>query len=162
VAYIDESGYAKRFTQRELDQLGATGGGLDFAQAASDATETIDSYLAAIPGRTFTLPLAVPPARIVGVAADLTRYELWAQRASEEVKTRRDQAMEYLHDLVSGKAVLSVEAETPADPYTTNPVARVGFRSAPRVFGSCGPIGGIYDPRNGLRGIMWTPSDDCP
>lgn len=163
--YIDEAGYAQRFTQRELDQLTATGGGLGFDQAASDATETIDSYLAAIPGRAFSVPLTVPPAKIVGVAADLTRYELWAQRASEEVSKRRDQALEYLHDLVAGKAVLNVLAETPPeDP--ADLVGRVGFRSNRRVFTDCSlggyTGGGVYDPRTGLRGNVWTPSDDCP
>ncbi len=81
MAYVDETGYAERFTRRELDQVLASNGDgtLAFARAASDATETVDSYLAAIPGRTFSLPLTVPPARIVGVTADLARYEVTAE-----------------------------------------------------------------------------------
>ena len=159
--YVDEAGYAQRFTQRELDQLRATGtqaGGvaLSFDRAVQDATELVDSYLAAIPGRTFALPLTVPPAKIVGVTADLARYELWSQRASEEVRNRRDQAMEYLKDLVAGRAVLSVEEVTPAEP-VKSPVGRVGYRANCRTFTDrslasfVGP-GGDCDPRNGLRG----------
>lgn len=157
MAYVDETGYAQRYTQRELDQVLATNGDatLAFARAAEDATETIDSYLAAIPGRTFALPLTVPPAKIVGVAADLTRYELWAQRASEEVRARRDQAIEYLKDLVKGDAVLVVDTTLPEDPKP--PVGRVGFRSNCRTFTDrslasfVGP-GACDDPLGGIRG----------
>ena len=157
MAYVDAAGYAQRFTQRELDQVLATNGdaSLAFARAAEDATETIDSYLAAIPGRTFALPLTVPPAKIVGVAADLTRYELWAQRASEEVRNRRDQAVEYLKDLVRGDAVLVIDTTLPEDPKP--PVGRVGFRSNCRTFTdrSLAPFvgaAGCDDPLGGLRG----------
>lgn len=159
MAYVDETAYAERFTRRELDQVLASNGDgtLAFARAASDASETVDSYLAAIPGRTFSLPLTAPPARVVGVTADLTRYELWAQRASEEVRNRRDQAIEYLKDLVTGDAVLIVEETLPEDP-VVSPVGRVGFRTNGRTFtdrslagyvgaGPCCP-----DPLGGLRG----------
>lgn len=157
MAYVEEVGYAQRFTQRELDQVLATNGdaSLAFARAAEDASETIDSYLAAIPGRTFPLPLTVPPAKIVGVAADLTRYELWAQRASEEVRARRDQAIEYLKDLVRGDAMLVIDTAPADEP--NPPVGRVGYRSNCRTFTSrtLAPfVGGgeCDDPLAGLRG----------
>jgi phage gp36-like protein len=138
VPYVEESGYAQRYTQRELDQLKATGtaaGGvaLSFDRAVADASELVDSYLAAIPGRAFALPLTVPPAKIVGITADLARFELWAQRASEEVVRRRDQAMEYLKDLVAGRAVLQIADEVDP-PDVPSPVGRVGYRAAGRVF----------------------------
>ena len=156
MAYVDEAGYAQRYTQRELDQVLATNGdaSLAFVRAVDDASETVDSYLAAIPGRTFALPLTVPPARIVGVTADLARYELWAQRASEEVRNRRDQAIDYLKDLVKGDAVLIVDTELPEDPKP--PVGRVGYRSNCRTFTdrSLAPYVGAScdDPLAGLRG----------
>lgn len=159
MAYVNEAGYAQRFTQRELDQVLASNGdaSLAFARAVDDASETVDSYLAAIPGRTFTLPLTTPPARIVGVTADLARYELWAQRASEEVRNRRDQAVEYLKDLVRGDALLLVDEITPEDP-ARSPVGRVGFRTNGRTFTdrSLAPFVGdgpcCGDPLGGLRG----------
>lgn len=158
MAYITEAGYAERFTRRELDQVLASNNdaSLAFARAAADASETVDSYLAAIPGRTFSLPLTAPPARIVGIAADLTRYELWAQRASEEVRNRRDQAMEFLKDLVRGDALLLVEEVTPEDP-TPSPAGRVGYRTNGRTFTdrSLAPFvgeGPCCDPLGGLRG----------
>lgn len=156
--YVTETDFAERFTLAELNQLKATGGGagLSFDKAEADARELVDSYLAAIPGRTFELPLTVPPSRIVGVTADLTRYELWARRASQEVTTRRDQALEYLKDLVAGRAVLSVAATLPVEP-VRSPVGRVGFRTNGRVFTDCTLSGFVAggncdDPLGGLRG----------
>ncbi len=113
--YCPQEEFEKRFGEEEADQALATNGGLTYDAAAADADALIDSYLAAIPGRTFLVPLTVPPARIIGLAADLTRYELWANRASEEIAKRRDQAVEFLKDLVSGKAkLLLVEPEVVA------------------------------------------------
>lgn len=136
MAYLDETGYTERFTPRELQQLTQTGGGIKLEQAIADASETVDSYLAAIPGRAFTLPLAVPPAKIVGVTADIARYELWAQRASEEVQRRYEQAINYLKDLVAGRASLIVGDETPVDD-GGDPMQRVGWRRNRRVFTDC-------------------------
>lgn len=131
--YCPEANFAERFGQEELDQVTDTNGGLVYGAAAADADAIVDSYLAAIPGRAFPLPLTTPPARIVGVAADLTRYELWANRASEEIRARRDQAIEFLKDLVAGRAVLLL-----VDPELVVVApklgGRLGYRAAPRVF----------------------------
>ncbi|UTQ79916.1 hypothetical protein HXXDennis_24 [Xanthomonas phage HXX_Dennis] len=153
MAYITATDYAERFTQRELQQLLQTAGGsLKLDAAASDATETVDSYLAAIPGRAFTLPLTVPPAKIKGVTADIARYELWAQSASEEVQRRYDQAISYLKDLVAGKARLVVDEETPVD-NTGNPIYRVGYRTNGRTFTDCSLRDFVGVP--GERGGRW-------
>lgn len=146
MAYIDSTDYAERFTQRELQQLLQTAGGsLKLEAAVSDASETVDSYLAAIPGRAFTLPLPVPPAKIKGVTADIARYELWAQNASEEVQRRYDQAIAYLKDLVAGRAHLIVDEETPVDD-NSNPVNRVGYRRNRRVFTDCSLASFVGEP----------------
>ena len=155
--YADETAFAARFGQVELDQATATNGGLTYDDAAADADDTIDSYLAAVPGRLFTLPLTSPPARIVGVAADLTRYELWANRASEEIIRRRDQAIEFLKDLVAGKAILNIDVTTPPET-VADPGKRLGFRTNGRVFtdrtlaGFVRPGCDLDDPAGGLRG----------
>lgn len=156
--YITAPQFAERFGQEELDQLTVTNGGIQFDSAVADAQAIVDSYLAAIPERTFPIPLTVPPARIAGVTADLTRYELWANRASEEVRNRRDQAIEYLRDLVAGRAVLIVDTVLDPEPIVS-PIGRVGFRTNGRVFtdrtlgGFAGyPDGCCVDPLGGLRG----------
>lgn len=130
--YCTEATFAARFGQEELDQVTATNGGLDYADAAAAADALVDSYLAAIPGRTFPLPLTTAPARVVGVAADLVRFELWANRSSEEVRNRRDQAVEWLKDLVAGKAALLL-ADVP-EPEPQGLRGRLGYASADRVF----------------------------
>lgn len=137
MAYITATDYTERFTQRELTQLlGTAGSTLKLETAVADATETVDSYLGAIPGRSFTLPLTVPPAKIKGVTADIARYELWAQNASEEVQRRYDQAIAYLKDLVAGRAKLIVDDETVVD-NGGDPLNRVGYRRNRRVFTDC-------------------------
>lgn len=153
--YCDEDSFTKRFGQEELDQVTMTNGGLTYESAAEDADAIVDSYLAAIPGRAFPLPLTAPPARIVGVAADLTRYELWANRASEEILKRRDQAIEYLKDLVAGRAVLLLGEEVTVTPPSL--AGRLGYASAGRVFTARSLSGFVTpsecdDPRAGLRG----------
>lgn len=150
MAYLDQTGYTDRFTPRELQQLTQTGLGISLDKAIADASETVDSYLAAIPGRAFTLPLAVPPAKIVGVTADIARYELWAQRASEEVQRRYEQAISYLKDLVAGRAALLVGEETPVDD-SGDPLKRVGWKRNRRVFTDCTleDFTGIPVPRGG-------------
>lgn len=153
MAYITDTDYAERFTQRELQQLLQTAGGsLKLEAAVNDASETVDSYLAAIPGRAFTLPLTVPPAKVKGVTADIARYELWAQNASEEVQRRYDQAISYLKDLVAGRAQLIVDDETPVDD-NTNPIKRVGYRTNGRTFTDCSLASFVGEPVE--RGARW-------
>lgn len=133
--YLTEENYSARYGSRELEQLKQTGGpgGLSVDAAFADASETVDSYLAAIKGRAFSIPLSVPPARIVGVTADIARHELWAQRASEEVRRRYEDAIAYLKDLVRGDAVLNVDAETPPET-EGDPSSRIGYRRACTVY----------------------------
>lgn len=153
MAYITATDYAERFTQRELQQLlGTAGGSLKLDAAVADASETVDSYLAAIPGRAFTLPLIVPPAKVKGVTADIARYELWAQNASEEVQRRYTEAIAYLKDLVAGRAQLIVDDETPVDD-NGNPVNRVGYRRNRRVFTDCSLADFVGEP--GERMADW-------
>lgn len=151
--YCPEARYADRFGQEELDQVTASSGGLTYAAAAADADALVDSYLGAIKGRTFVLPLSTPPARIVGVAADLTRYNLWANRASEEIRNRRDQAIEFLKDLAAGRAVLLLVEPELAAPSLSG---RLGYRAACRVFTDDSLRGFVgsscQDPLAGLRG----------
>lgn len=129
--YCPQTTFALRFGQAELDQLtdAATGMGLDYAQAEADADALVDSYLGAVPGRAFALPVDPVPPVLAGIAADLVRFNLWANRASEEIRTRRDQAVAWLKDVVAGKAALPLAAETAAP-------TRLGMtaRAADRVF----------------------------
>lgn len=71
-------------------------------QALAVADGLVDSYL----GARYTLPLAIVPAVLREVALDLARYEMHKEKATEEVRNRRDQAVAWLKDISSGKATL--------------------------------------------------------
>lgn len=105
--YLTEDDYKGRFGAEELEQLLAADPLLTFARALSDAQSVVDGYLVAVPGRTFAVPVAAPvPPRLVELTADLVRYELHTKKATFEIRRRRDQAIEFLQDMVAGKAAI--------------------------------------------------------
>lgn len=113
--YCDESAFAQRFGEKELAELLPEDEGDDgrvYAAAASDADSLIDSYLA---GR-YAVPLAVVPALIVGLAADLTRHELYDDAPPKEVEARYQRAIELLEQIRDGELDLpGVETLAEAD-----------------------------------------------
>lgn len=112
MAYLDQAGFVARFGQTELDQVLITSDGRTFAAAADDASAIIDSYLASVPGRTFTLPLASPPARVIELASDLARYKLWGQAAPEIVTARYQAAIKFLEMVAKGElSMVGLEPE---------------------------------------------------
>lgn len=88
---------------------------LELALAAIDraivaAGAEIDPYLV---GR-YPLPLASIPAVLSAKAADLARYQLYADRATEHVEKRRGNAISFLKDLAARRANLGLdEAQQP-------------------------------------------------
>lgn len=118
--YCTEADFKARFGERELAQLLATGDfaggkaetGRTYAAAASDADAIIDSYLAMRGG--VTLPLSPVPARVLELAADLTRYELYddvkdaGSQAGEvsAIVVRRKLALAFLERVAAGDATI--------------------------------------------------------
>ncbi len=129
MSYCTQQNFADRFDEQELIQLTdraiPPAGVVDtvvIAQALADADAEIDGYLA---GR-YALPLASVPPRLTRLAADIARYYLYDNRASEEVRTRYEDAIKYLLALAKGEIALG------ADP---PPAAGAPQYSAPgRVF----------------------------
>lgn len=70
--------------------------------ALADAEAEIDAFL----GGRYQLPLVEVPPVLARVAADLTRYRLFAGNPTETVKQRYQDAVRFLRDLASGEAVL--------------------------------------------------------
>lgn len=126
--YATQAHYIERFGQRELDQVLDPADGRSFEAMSSDASATIDSHLLMMPGRTFAVPLTTAPQRIIELAADLVRYELWGQAASQEIKDRHTAALEFLRALAKGEAAVSGLAEN------STPVAGLAYAARPRVF----------------------------
>jgi phage gp36-like protein len=131
VAYLAEAGFVARFGNAELEQVLITADGRTFAAAADDASSIIDSYLAAIPGRAFTLPLTgTPPGRVVELAADLTRYKLWGQAAPDIVKARYEAAIAFLEKVAAGElSIVGLETEPEA-----GVVGALSYSAKGRVF----------------------------
>lgn len=94
-----------------------------------DAVSTVDGYLAA----RYALPLSPVPASVSRYTADIARYYLYDDNATETIQKRYDAAMAYLRDVASGKAALgsAENAELPAQ----NPARLVQVSARPRVFG---------------------------
>lgn len=118
--YASQQDMIDRFGSDEMIQLTDRGnlGAIDatvLGQALSDANTEIDSYLASI----YTLPLATIPARLIKIAADIARYQLYDIHASEQVLQRYKDAIAFLKAVVSGTASLGL------DP-SNQPVPEVG------------------------------------
>jgi phage gp36-like protein len=107
VPYCSEAEFKKRFGDGELEQLLDTDTGRSYSAAAADADAIIDGYI----GARYQLPLAPVPAFVVGIAADLTRYELYEEAPTKEVIERRRLAMDMLRDIRDGLLMLP---DTPA------------------------------------------------
>lgn len=131
--YVTTADFIARFGQRELDQLlpqAPQDDGRTFAAAEADASAIVDSYLASRPGRTYTLPLVSLPPRLVEIAADLVRYELYGNAAPEEVETRRDAAIAFLEKIAAGELTMAGLTPEPV----AGEVFAVSYAAKDRVF----------------------------
>jgi phage gp36-like protein len=122
--YCTATAFKERFGTEEHDQLIASGSDRTYASASADADSLID---AALVSAGYAIPIATVPAFIVGIAADLTRYELYDEAPTNEVRERRKLAMDLLRDIRDGK--LSVVGAT-----RTETVSTIAVSAAPITF----------------------------
>lgn len=110
--YLTAADFIDRFGLPELVQLttpdpaAADYDPAVFDRAVADADAEIDSYLAA----RYPLPLAAVPPVLTRIAADITRYRLWNDQASDEVRTRYEDARRLLENLARGTVSLGLPA----------------------------------------------------
>lgn len=107
--YITQADLELRFGVEEVLQLTdptATGvvNQAVLQQAITDAVALVDGYLRS----AYTLPLASVPSELVRVTCDLARYYLYHDRATQRVTELRNEAVQWLRDVSSGKASLGV------------------------------------------------------
>ena len=107
MTYAVQQDLIDRFGAEELAQLTDRDQALVIdtdvlGRALADADAEIDGYLAA----RYSLPLASAPAVLVRVASDIARYRLWADRASEAVRKRYEDAVRDLKAMSSGSIVI--------------------------------------------------------
>lgn len=131
--YATQSDMVDRFGQTEVAQLtdlvnGAVINTAVLGRALGDADAEIDARV----GARYALPLASVPPVLVRVAADIARYFLWADAASEQVRNRYKDAIGLLDKIATGHVRLP--AAEPLAPGGTA-VATIG-RSPERQFGA--------------------------
>jgi len=117
MTYCTQANFTDRFGEQELIQLTdraiPPAGVVDtdvLDASLADADAEIDGYLA---GR-YSLPLASPPDVLIRLAADIARYRLYDNRATEEVRTRYADAIRFLERVSEGKVLLSAEPQPAA------------------------------------------------
>lgn len=130
MGYATQQDLVDRFGETELAQLTDrdTAAFVDAAvlsRALADADAEIDGYLAA----RFTLPLTVVPPILVRLAADIARFRLYDDRATEQVRTRYEDAVRLLREVAAGRFV--VDGATPLGSTAAVPVLA---RTAERLF----------------------------
>ena len=106
------------------------------AEAITDASELMDSYLA----KRYTLPLPVVPMPLKRICGDITLYLLSGNgTVTDERRKRYDDAIKFLQALAKGDATLGAGVEQD----NANSVGQVELDSNPRIF-----------TRRTLRGVM--------
>ncbi|PJA76519.1 DUF1320 domain-containing protein, partial [bacterium CG_4_9_14_3_um_filter_65_15] len=109
MAYSSLQDLIDRFGEQELieltdrDRLGQIDQAV-IARAQADADAEIDGYL----GGRVPVPLATVPGAVVRIACNLTRYYLWADRASDEVRRRYEDGVKFLAAVGKGQIDLGL------------------------------------------------------
>lgn len=123
-AYITREDLEQRFGVDEIEQLldddaddSESATETDSLTAAiADASNLIDGYLAS----QYTLPLSSVPDLVKKWAADIARFNLWDEKAPEEIRNRYDDAIAALKDVAKGNIKLppGSDGEKPTSPTT--------------------------------------------
>ena len=111
MTYATQQNMIDRFGLQELTGLTdlSNTGTLDvnvLGQALADANNEIDGYLSGV----FTLPLITVPPRLIKLACDIARYELYGVHCSDQVRQRYTDAIAYLKLVVTGVASLGLDS----------------------------------------------------
>lgn len=129
--YTSQNALNQRFGSAEIDGLlDRDNSGVADTQALAAVIGDADALINGYVGVRYVLPLAYTPALLGNLAADVVRYKLYDDRASEEVRRRYEDAIETLRELAAGDLVLPPDVNgTPA----STSIAFAGY-SADRVF----------------------------
>jgi phage gp36-like protein len=111
--YASTQDLIDRFGETEIAQASnrdMPSDGIDEAvveQALRDASAEIDGYLSA----RYKLPLTHVPLVLVRVCADLARYQLYDDRAPDQVSKRHDDSVKLLQRISTGQVALGLSSE---------------------------------------------------
>jgi len=129
VSYATPQDLAERFGAAELAQLtdplaGEVVDDAVVARALADADAEIDARLAP----RYALPITPTPLVLVRIAADLARYFLWDQRASDAVRNRAQEARRLLDAVAAGDVALGAAVVSAPAPGSLTVLARTPAR----------------------------------
>ena len=107
--YAQVTDMQMRFGQEELEQLAPSDtDAVDQSKvesALNDASAEMDTYL----GSVYTLPMTEPNPYLKTICCDITRFRLWDDAVSEEVRKRYEDAVAWLKKVVKGDVSLGIE-----------------------------------------------------
>ena len=107
--YAQVTDMQMRFGQEELEQLAPSDtDAVDQSKvesALNDASAEMDTYL----GSVYTLPMTEPNPYLKTICCDITRFRLWDDAVSEEVRKRYEDAVAWLKKVVKGDVSLGTE-----------------------------------------------------
>lgn len=107
--YAQVTDMQMRFGQEELEQLAPSDSGAvdqdKVDSALSDASAEMNTYL----GSVYSLPLTDPNPYLKTICCDITRFRLWDDAVSEEVRKRYEDAVAWLKKVVKGDVSLGIE-----------------------------------------------------
>lgn len=133
--YASQQDLIDRFGEVELielsDRADPPAGAIDanvVNLALSDADAEIDGYLA----RRYDLPLASTPARLVKVASDIARKNLYKDAPLDEVTDNYKAAVRWLENVSKGVVELDIAGNEPTGDTSSSPT----FTAPDRVFTS--------------------------
>lgn len=107
--YAQVTDMQMRFGQEELEQLAPSDtDAVDQSKvesALNDASAEMNTYL----GSVYSLPLTDPNPYLKTICCDITRFRLWDDAVSEEVRKRYEDAIAWLKKVVKGDVSLGIE-----------------------------------------------------
>lgn len=110
MTYATRQDLIDRFGEGELIQLtDRDGGGVIDDTVLNDALADADDEVNARLAARFTLPLASTPRVLVRVAADVARYYLYDDRATDQVRRRYDDAIKLLTGIAQGTVNIGLD-----------------------------------------------------
>lgn len=132
---ITPADLANRFGPDEVAKW--TEFGADVAQVIDDAAGEAQGYLAA---RYDLTKLTSTPPEVIGALADLVRYRVYGDMASERVAKRAEEAKAYLRDLGAGRAALVIQ-DDPTTPENESGQETASYTAGARLFSRSGFAG---------------------
>jgi|Deesub1362B_J571_1020462.scaffolds.fasta_scaffold00591_26 phage gp36-like protein len=140
MGYIERNDILNEISEGVLAELTSDSGIIEWAKvdkAIQDASALIDSYI----GVRYTLPLESIPLILKKICKDITIYELYQQRVSENaisevpegVRKRYEQAVAFLKDIASGNATLKGVDEQ-GQAVTDESARKIRYKTRDKIF----------------------------